>query len=82
MKMIPLNSDSEEALDEYQNYKDNEMNTMRGWAIKLRKARTNIRELQRQYKDILYQNLQEAYQVYIEATQSEYREKFFELVRG
>lgn len=82
MTMVPLNSNSEESLDEYENYKDNEMNTIRDWAIKLRKTRTNIRELQRQYRDILYQNLQEAYQVYIEATQSAYCEKFFEILRG
>lgn len=82
MTKIPVNKDSQELLDDCENNKDVEMNTMRDWAVRLRRTRTTIRELQRQYRDILYKNLQEAYRVYIEATQSQYCEKFFEILHS
>jgi len=82
MKMIPLSSSNEELIDEYETYKDDEMNAIRRWARKLTSTRKNVRELQQQYRNLLYQNLQVAYQVYIEATQSPYSNSLFEAVRS
>ncbi len=81
MKKIPLNSSNEALADEYENDKDNEWLAMKDWASRLVQTRDNVKKLQKQYRKLLYQNLQEAYEVYTEALQSPYSDSLFKSLR-
>lgn len=81
-KPIQLNEQNEARVSEWEAAKADKSSFISVWAIKLTNTAKKVRDLNSQYRKILYKHLQDAYEVYDSVQRSEYEEDFFAALRG
>jgi hypothetical protein len=81
-KPIQLNAENEERMAEWRAQEADKESFMTIWANKLNNTAKKVRDLNQQYKKILYLQLQDAYEIYDNVLHSEYRDDFFAELSG
>lgn len=81
-KPIKLNSEHEARMVEWREKQAEVESFITVWASKLANTAKKVRDLNQQYRKILYKHLQDAYEVYDNVVRSEHADDFFAELRG
>lgn len=79
---IVLKAESQELLDSLNNKDKLEFDFAKKQINKIKRIQKNIQDIHSQYRTLLYQNLQDLYEAYIEISNSPYSQKIFESFRA
>ncbi len=80
--VIALKPESQELLDNLNNKDKLEFDFAKKQINKIKRIQKNIKDIHCQYRTLLYQNLQDLYEAYIEISNSPYSQKIFESFRA
>lgn len=81
-KPIELNAEHEARIAEWEAKEADRHSFIAVWAGKLATTAKKVRDLNQQYRKILYKHLQDAYEVYDNVNRSEYEEDFYAGLRA
>jgi len=79
---VALSAEREQQLAKWQQQQEADEVVLKDWGRQLAVTQKKVRSLNKQYRDLLYGFLQDAYAVYKEAAAHELADDFFAAVRG